>query len=272
MASHSYSTLGFGLVQEIGSNEIIKSRAYLVNPGGRKPEIKPENSCSLKLHHSEPWKPFCSLRKSNHFVEFDSAMMKHRFLDVHGMCLSSDEVDLDTESLEKTRVKPSSKKQNQKIRDGENDHYRRYTLHPCEILLSLMFSNEEHRQITMRSLRKSGGDLSEFLTQLSVSFAGTGLAVFLSVACCFASRRLLFWADKVFDSGQGLFDSGLGLSLVLLSWAVTRLKKAIVLVSRRKGIKYAESANRVERRIKDVYFGAAMVFVMIVRRIDWMLR
>lgn len=68
-----------------------------MNPGGRKPEIKPENSCSLKLHHSEPWKPFSSLRKSNHFVEFDSTMMKHRLLDVPGMCFSIDEVDLDAE-------------------------------------------------------------------------------------------------------------------------------------------------------------------------------
>lgn len=128
-----------------------------------------------------------------------------------------------------------------------------------------MFGSEQHRKITMRSLKKSRGDLSEFLTQLSIGFAGTGLAVFYSLASSVASRRVLCCADKV-------FDSGLGLSLVLLSWAVSRLRKAIVDASRRKGIKFEESSNRVERRIKDVYFGAATVFVIAALRFNRMLR
>lgn len=77
-----------------------------------------------------------------------------------------------SDSPEKPRVKPSSKKHNQKIRDRENDPCRRKNLHPCEILLSLMFGSEHHKKITMRSLKKSRGDLSEFLTQLSIGFAG----------------------------------------------------------------------------------------------------
>jgi len=64
---------------------IQTSRAYLVNPGGRKYEILPESSFNLKSQLLEPLKPFSSFSKSNHFLEFDSTMMKHRLMDVHGM-------------------------------------------------------------------------------------------------------------------------------------------------------------------------------------------
>ncbi|KFK42691.1 hypothetical protein AALP_AA1G027300 [Arabis alpina] len=100
MASHSYSTLGFSILQELGSNEIIKSRAYLVNHGGRRHEIKTPTSFGLKLEHLEPWKPFCSWSKSNHFVEFEP------------------------ERPEKARVKPSPKQQNPKIRDRDKIMWR----------------------------------------------------------------------------------------------------------------------------------------------------
>ncbi|ESQ36597.1 hypothetical protein EUTSA_v10007898mg [Eutrema salsugineum] len=384
MASRSYSALDFSLLQELRSNEITKrNRAYLVNPGGRKPEIRRENNYNLKLEHLEPWKPFCSLRKSNHFVEFDSTMMKPRVLDVHetgqeevielllsradelrdrgfDMSLLSDlmdfhasrsssslvylnqepvkplldlmmhnpessinsdaqilfsssraelndnvvsiaaefhmlkksarwrklsrlvpqfqrfdsevlidtvqlnEVNLDAVTLvplkspEKTRFKPPPKKQNPKIRDREKDLYKRNHLHACESLISLMIGSEQHRQSTLLSLKKSCGDLSELLTQFSIVIAGTGIAVFFSVVSSVASRRVPFCANKV-------FDSALSLSLVLLSWAVSRLREAIVNV-KRKAIKDEETTNTVERRIKDVYFGAATAIAMVALR------
>ncbi|CAH2039037.1 unnamed protein product [Thlaspi arvense] len=383
MASHSYPTLGSSLLQELGINVIIKkNRACLLNPGGRRQEIIiPENCFSLKLRHSEPWKPFCSVRKSNHFLEFDSTMMKPSLLDVHGMqtgqeelieflmsragelkergfdmsllsdlmdlrasrssssflrlnqepvkplldrimhnpefSISSDAqirfsssraelndtvsiaaeihmsknsarwrklsrlvpqfqrfdsevfidnpqlnaVDLDAvtqKSTEKTRVKPSPKKHNPNIRDREKDLHRRNHLHACESLISLMLGSEQHKQTTLLSLKKSRGEVSELLTQFSIGTAGTGIAVFYSVACSVASGRVPFCANKV-------FDSALSLSLVLLSWAVNRLREAIVDVNR-KSIKHEETTNRVERRIKDVYFGAATVFTMLALR------
>ncbi|VVA89819.1 unnamed protein product [Arabis nemorensis] len=250
MASHSYSKLGFSLLQELGSNEIIKqNRAYYLvnNPGGRRHETKPQSSFKLKLEHLEPWKPFCSWRsKSNHFVEFDSTMMKPRHVHETG----HEEV--------KTRVKPSPKKQNPKIRDRDNDLHRRNHLYACESLTSLMLGSEQHRQITLQSLKKSCGDLSELLTRLSIGFAGTGIAVFFSVVCSVASRRVFFCADEV-------FDGALSLSLVLLSWSVVRLRETIVDVNR-KAIKEEEITNRVERRIKDVYFRAATVIIMVALR------
>ncbi|KAF8111761.1 hypothetical protein N665_0073s0113 [Sinapis alba] len=176
--------------------------------------------------------------------------------------LQQDEVNLDavtTISPHNTRAKPSRKKQNSKLRDGENDLYKRNHLHACESLISLMIGSEQHRQITMLSLKKPcGEDLSELLTQLSIGFAGTGIAVFFSVVCNVASGRVPFCVNKV-------FDAGLSLSLVLLSWAVSRLREAIVSINR-KAIKGEETTNRVESRIKDVYFRAATVIIMVALR------
>lgn len=162
------------------------------------------------------------------------------------------------DSPEKTRVKPSPKKQNPKIRDRENDLYKRNHLHACESLISLMIGSDQHRQTTMLSLKKSCGDLSELLTQFSIGAAGTGIAVFFSVACSVASRRVPFCANKI-------FDTALSFSLLLLSWAVGRLRETIVDVNR-KAIKEEEITNRVERRIKDVYFRAATVIIMVALR------
>ena len=112
----------------------------------------------------------------------------------------------------------------------------------------------------MLSLKKksSCGDLSELLTQLSIAFAGTGIAVFFSVVCTAASGRVPFCANKV-------FEAGLCLSLVLLSWAVSRLREAIVGINS-KVIKGEEITNRIESRIKDVYLRAATVIIMVALR------
>lgn len=175
--------------------------------------------------------------------------------------LQPDEVNLDVAPQKTKTTKPSRKKQNPKLRDGENDLYKRNHLHACESLISLMLGSEQHRQTTMLSLKKkssSCGDLSELLTRLSIAFAGTGIAVFFSVVCSAASGRVPFCANTV-------FDAGLSLSLVLLSWAVSRLREAVVGINR-KVIKGEETTNRVESRIKDVYFRAATVIIMVALR------
>ncbi|XP_010457341.1 PREDICTED: uncharacterized protein LOC104738828 isoform X2 [Camelina sativa] len=383
MASQSYPTLGFGLLQELGTNEIIKSRACVVNLGGRKHDLILETSFNLKPHLLEPLEPFCSLSKSNHVVEFDSTMMKPSLINGHEtrpepLCLSlgiteqcarqkkvtefllsiseelkeggldlsllslmdlealrsssqlpnasssllyldgsvllsssraefndlvstaaefhkirnnstrwrklsrlvpqfqrfDSEVLTDTlqlpaakldsvtlappENPKKTRLKPSPKKQNPKIRDKETDLYKRNHLHACESLISLMIGDEKHRQTTMLSLKKSRGELLELLTQFSIGIAGTGIAVLFSLVCNVASRRVPFCANKV-------FESALSLSLVLLSWSVSRLRVAIVDVNK-KAIKEEEITNKVERRIKEVYFRTATVIAMVALR------
>uniref|UniRef100_A0A1J3JQ18 Uncharacterized protein n=1 Tax=Noccaea caerulescens TaxID=107243 RepID=A0A1J3JQ18_NOCCA len=108
-------------------------------------------------------------------------------------------------SPEKTRVKPAPRKQNTKRKAKQSDLYRRNHLHAYESLLSLMIGNDpKDKPTTVLSLQRSCGELSELLTQISVTAAGTGMAVLFSVVCGLASRSVPFCANKFFDTGLGL--------------------------------------------------------------------
>ncbi|XP_056856138.1 uncharacterized protein LOC130508182 isoform X2 [Raphanus sativus] len=240
---------------------MIHNQEFSINPDAQilfsssRSELNDMVSIAAKLNKSDRWRKLSLLVPQSQ--RLDSEVLIET--------LQPDEVNLDavtTLAPQKTKAKqPSRKKHNPKLRDRENDLYKRNHLHACESLISLMIGSEQHRQTTMLSLKKSssrGEDLSELLTQLSIGFAGSGIAVFFSVVCSAASGRVPFCANKV-------FDAGLSLSLVLLSWAVSRLREAIVGINR-KAIKGEETTNRVERRIKDVYFRAATVIVMVALR------
>ncbi|KAF8053292.1 hypothetical protein N665_1436s0008 [Sinapis alba] len=168
-------------------------------------------------------------------------------------------------SPEKTSLKPSPKKQNTKRKAKERDLYKRNHLHAYESLLSLMIGNDhQDKQTTVLTLQRSCGELSELLTQFSITAAGTGMAVLFSVVCSIASRRVPFCANK-------FFDTGLGFSLVILSWAVNRLREVIVHVNRKankpsSSLKGDEIMNNVERSIKEVYFRAATVLAVFALR------
>ncbi|CAA7047102.1 unnamed protein product [Microthlaspi erraticum] len=168
-------------------------------------------------------------------------------------------------SPEKTRVKPSPRKQNTKRKAKQSDLYRRNHLHAYESLLSLMIgSDPQDKHTTVLSLQRSCGEISELLTQFSITAAGTGMAVLFSVVCGLASRSVPFCANK-------FFDTGLGFSLVILSWAVIRLREVIVSVNRKankqcSSLKDGEIMNSVERSIKEVYFRAATVIAVFALR------
>uniref|UniRef100_A0A1J3DZ03 Uncharacterized protein n=1 Tax=Noccaea caerulescens TaxID=107243 RepID=A0A1J3DZ03_NOCCA len=169
-------------------------------------------------------------------------------------------------SPEKTRLKPSSpRKQNTKRKAKQSDLYRRNHLHAYESLLSLLIGNDpQDKHTTVLSLQRSCGELSELLTQFSITAAGTGMAVLFSVVCSVASRSVPFCANK-------FFDTGLGFSLVILSWAVIRLREVIVNVNRKankqcSSLKDGEIMNSVERSIKEVYFRAATVIAVFALR------
>ncbi|CAB77777.1 hypothetical protein [Arabidopsis thaliana] len=167
-------------------------------------------------------------------------------------------------SPEKSRLK-SPRKHNTKRKAKERDLYKRNHLHAYESLLSLMIGNDHrHKHTTVLSLQKSCGELSELLTQFSITAAGTGIAVLFSVVCSLASRRVPFCANK-------FFDTGLGLSLVILSWAVNRLREVIVHVNRKankpcSSLKDDEIINSVERSMKEVYYRAATVIAVFALR------
>lgn len=160
-------------------------------------------------------------------------------------------------SPKKVKLKPSQKK-NKKI-DRERDLYKNYS-HACESLLSLMVNKKKSWKTMIPSLKKSGPELSEFLTQISAGIAGTGLAVLLSVICKLACGRVLL-------SASSLFNTGLGFGLVWLSWAVSKLRATIVSISKnagKLGLKEEEMVQKLDKRIRDIYFGSAALLAVAV--------
>ncbi|KAL0855554.1 hypothetical protein Bca101_060707 [Brassica carinata] len=62
--------------------------------------------------------------------------------------------------------------------------------------------------------------IDEFVSQISITTAGTGMTVLFTVICRLASSRVPFCTNK-------FFNTGLGFSLVVLSWAVDRPREMI---------------------------------------------
>ncbi|KAE9589207.1 hypothetical protein Lalb_Chr21g0306591 [Lupinus albus] len=164
-------------------------------------------------------------------------------------------------SPRKVKSKPSPKK-NKKI-GRERDLYKKNYLHACESLLSLMIDKKQQRKTAILSLKKSGSEVPELLTQFSAGIAGTGLAVLLSVICKVACGRVSFSASK-------LFSTGFGFGLVWLSWAVNKLRDTIISTSknaRMLGLKDEEVIHKVDKSIKEVYFRAATLLAVVVLRL-----
>lgn len=164
-------------------------------------------------------------------------------------------------SPEKVKLKPSPKR-SKKI-GRERDLYKRNNLHACESLLSLMVDKKQRRKTAIPSLKKSGPELPELLTQISAGIAGTGLAVMLSLICKLACGRVLFCASNV-------FDTGLGFGLVWLSWAVNKLRATVVSISKnggKLGLKEERMVQKLDKSIRDIYFSAAALLAVVVLRL-----
>ncbi|KAF5782602.1 hypothetical protein HanRHA438_Chr11g0510601 [Helianthus annuus] len=164
-------------------------------------------------------------------------------------------------SPEKVKLKSTTKKkgarQNTKVKHRSN-HFQ-----ACESLLSIIVDKNRNVKSAIPMLKKSGPELPNLLTQFSASIAGTGIAVLFSVVCKVASGRVPFCSSK-------LLNTGLGLGLVWLSWAVNRLRDTIVMISRssnkKKGVKEGEMMKKLDRNVKEIYFrGAALMAVMVLR-------
>lgn len=161
-------------------------------------------------------------------------------------------------SPEKVKVKPSPKKKKNVGR--ERDLYRKNYLHACESLLSLMVDTRQRRKTAIHSLKKSGPELPELLTQFSAGIAGTGLAVLLSVIWKVACGRVPFCAYK-------LFNTGFGLGLVWLSWAVNKLRETIVGISKnagKLGLKDEDMIRKLDENLRDIYFRSAALLAAAV--------
>ncbi|KAK8718046.1 hypothetical protein V6N13_045295 [Hibiscus sabdariffa] len=164
-------------------------------------------------------------------------------------------------SPEKIKLKPSPKKGSKKL-GSERDLYKKNYFHACECLLSLMVDKRRHGRTAVLSLKKSGPELPQLLTQFSASIAGTGLAVLFSVIFKVACGRVPFGTSK-------LFSTGLAFGLVWLSWAVNRLRDTVLHISKntsKSDMKEEEMIERVERSVNQIYFRAATLMAVAVLR------
>lgn len=165
------------------------------------------------------------------------------------------------DSPKKVKANPSRKKKKKVAR--ERDLFKKNYIHACESLLFLMADKRHRRETAVLSLKKSGPELPELLTQFSAGIAGTGLAVVLSVICKLACGRAPFCASKV-------FNTGLGFGLIWLSWGVNKLRDTIVNISKnagKMGLKDEEMIQKVDKSLKEVYFRAAALLVVAVLRL-----
>lgn len=82
--------------------------------------------------------------------------------------------------------------------------------------------------------------------------------------CKVASGRVPFCSSK-------LLNTGLGLGLVWLSWAVNRMRDTIVMInknsSKKTGLKDEEMMQRLDVSVKEIYFRAATLMAVMVLRL-----
>ncbi|KAL0418772.1 UNVERIFIED_CONTAM: hypothetical protein Sradi_1290700 [Sesamum radiatum] len=174
------------------------------------------------------------------------------------------EKDAPLKSHAKVKEKTSSQKRRASTRTGKKtDIYCNSYLHACESLLSIIVNRKQQGNSTILSVKKSGLQLPQLLTQFSATVAGTGIAVVLSVACRVACGRVPFCGSKV-------LSTGLGLGLVWLSWAVNRLRDTVISIgksSSKSDAREEEMMNHLDRNLQDIYFRAAAIMVVAVLRL-----
>ncbi|KAL2513722.1 hypothetical protein Fot_01561 [Forsythia ovata] len=166
-------------------------------------------------------------------------------------------------SPEKVKDKISQKKKSNRKPIEERNLYGNKYLFACECLLSIMANRKHNGKTAIFSLKKSGPELPRLLTQFSASIAGTGIAVLFSVVCKVACGRVPFCASK-------LLNTGLGLGLVWLSWAVNKLRDTVISISKNSGslaIKEEEMMNNLDRSFKDIYFRIAALMAVTALRL-----
>ncbi|GER24799.1 hypothetical protein STAS_00344 [Striga asiatica] len=163
----------------------------------------------------------------------------------------------------KLKEKASQKKKTNSKSLKEREAYNNSYLHACESLLSVIVDRQQKGKNTLLSLKKSGSQLTHFLTKLSASIAGAGIAVVLSVLCRVACTRVPFCSSKV-------LSTGLGLGLVWLSWAVNKLRITVITISKssgKVGEKEDEMMGDLDRDLKDIYFRVAALMAVVVLKV-----
>lgn len=179
---------------------------------------------------------------------------------------SAQKLDVNASSLrspQKTKYQTSPQRKSNKRAVKESEIYRNNYLHACESLLSIIVDKKRHGKTAILSLKKSGPQLPNFLTTFSATIAGTGIAVLFSIACRLACGRIVFSAPR-------LLNTGLGLGLIWLSWAVNNLRDTVVVINRSSGkldMIEDDMMNNLDKNVKEIYFRAATLLAVVVLRL-----
>ncbi|KAK4732160.1 hypothetical protein R3W88_025148 [Solanum pinnatisectum] len=179
---------------------------------------------------------------------------------------SAQKLDVNAASLrspQKTKCQTSPQRKSNKRAVRESEIYRNNYLHACESLLSIIVDKKRHGKTAILSLKKSGPQLPHFLTTFSATIAGTGIAVLFSIACRLACGRIVFSAPR-------LLNTGLGLGLIWLSWAVNNLRDTVVVINRSPGkldMIEDDMMNNLDKNVKEIYFRAATLVAVVVLRL-----
>ncbi|KAG6571441.1 hypothetical protein SDJN03_28169, partial [Cucurbita argyrosperma subsp. sororia] len=161
------------------------------------------------------------------------------------------------------KVKPSPKRRRSKKVGHERDLYKKNYVHACESLLSYVFNKQQHGRRAIQSLKSSGREVPQFLTEFSVGIAGAGLVVLFSVMYEIACGSVPFCSSK-------LLTTGFGLGLVWLSCGVNKLRDTIICISRKAAkvsLKDDEMIRRVDKSLNDIFFRAATLMMVAILKI-----
>ncbi|GAB4829774.1 hypothetical protein Ancab_019429 [Ancistrocladus abbreviatus] len=177
--------------------------------------------------------------------------------DIYGSRLTSEiPIAAPMKSPETIELKTALKKKKKKA-GKKRDPYKQNYSHACETLLTLTTDKKRNRKTIMNSLKKSGPELPQLLTQFAASIAGTGLAVLSFVIHKMACGKVPF-------SSTRLVTTGFGFGLLWLSWAVNKLRDTIVLITKNsgKGFTEEEMVKMVDKSVNDIFFRTATLMAV----------
>ncbi|KAJ0977571.1 hypothetical protein J5N97_013045 [Dioscorea zingiberensis] len=163
-------------------------------------------------------------------------------------------------SPEAVKLKSLQKKQRSRKAGNERNFYGKNYFSACESLLTFI-AEEKRSKTAVHLLKKSGPEITQFLTKLSAGIAGTGLAVLFSVIYKVANGWVPFCTTNV-------LNTGFGFSLVWLSWAVNRLRDTIINISKNSSRLSLNDdiTQKVEQSMEEVFFRALAVMAVVVLR------
>jgi hypothetical protein len=156
------------------------------------------------------------------------------------------------------KSKSSSRKRQKAKNIKERDLYQKNYIHASEAFLSILLGKDKSSAAIL-SLKKAAPEITELLTQCSITIAGTGLAILLSVASKMATGTRTRYAST------GLLSTSVGIGLFWLSWSVNRLRDTITSIFRSPSsmnLEEDEVSVRIQKNTNEFLFRAVTILAI----------